>query len=221
MRLAATAISSALLLLAVAAQAEPVRRGVQVQGSLGLSDCTGGACSNGDELRFYNTRIALGLEASGWYRPVPLFSVGGGLHYNILGLRDRDRVTSDGDYWSFEIGGRVHPLQHGPLDAWGGLGVGYMAYSISSDFTDMNIQEDESTNAVFFAVSVGAEWYLAPRMSVGGLFQIAFPSWMTQCLDTELGHDCDDVSDQPDSVQRDYPTTVWFMGGTFSYHLGG
>lgn len=203
------------------ASPEPVRRGLQVQGAFGLGDCSGGVCSSGDEGRFSNSRLGLGFEVSGWYRPMPLFSVGGRGHYSLIGLHDRERVDNSADYFSFEVGGRFHPLQQGPIDAFAGLTVGYFVYGVASDYTALDIQQTETTNALVLALEVGGEYYLAPRMSLGALLRFTIPSWLEQCYDTELGHDCDAISDLPPSLQDDFPSVIWYLGGTFSYHLGG
>jgi hypothetical protein len=210
--------------------AEPIRRGLQLQGGFGFSDCTAGLCGDGDESRMENTRLALGLEISGWYRPIPMVAVGGGIHYNLLGTRDRERVTNSADYFTFELGGRFHPLQNGPIDAFAGLTFGYLVYGVSSDFTDLEILQTETTNAFAFAVQAGGEWYFAPRMSFGGLLKLTFPSWITQCTETVVDdgsspatEDCDDLSssDLPPAIKEAYPSMFWYLGGTFSYHLGG
>lgn len=208
--------------------AEPVRKGLQLQGGFGLSDCTGGMCGDGDENRFSNTRLALGLEITGWYRPIPMVAVGGGIHYNLLGTRDQDNVTNSADHFMFELGGRFHPLQHGPIDAFAGLTVGYFVYGVSSDFTAMQIQRNETTNAFAVGLQAGGEWSLAPRMSVGGLLKLTFPMWITQCTETVVDdgrspatEDCDDIGDLPPALQDDFPSMFWYLGGTFSYHLGG
>lgn len=234
MRGAAIAAATLLLLGAGVAWADddgspteqPFRRSVQLQGSLGLSDCLGGGCSHGDRLRISNTRVGLGLDASGWWRLLPLVSVGGGLHFNLLGLSDLERVTSTGDYWTLEVGGRVHPLRLAGIDAFAGVGLGYIAYSISARFSESDLEQDESTDGLFVAFTVGGEYAFAPRMSVGGLLRVTLPWWMSQCLETRAGvaepqRDCDDIADQSDTEQDFYPSSVWYLGGTFSYRLGG
>ena len=203
------------------APTEPIRKGLQLQGGFGLSDCLGGFCSHGDELRVENSRIGLGVAIGGWYRPIPLVSFGGGIHYNLIGLHDRERIESSGDYFTVELGGRFHPLQTGAIDPWAGLGFGYLVYGIASDFTESDIQRTETTNALLFSLQAGAEWYFAPRMSFGGVLELTFPQWLEQCLAGELDEDCDTISDLPPSLQNDFPKSVWYLGGTFSYHLGG
>lgn len=206
---------------APAAPVEPIRKGLQLQGGFGLGDCLGGFCSHGDELRVENSRIGLGIGVGGWYRPIPLVSVGGGVHYNLIGLHDRERITSSGDYFTIELGGRFHPLQTGAIDPWAGVGFGYLVYGIASDFTESDIQRTETTNAIFLSLQAGAEWYFAPRMSFGGVLGLTFPSWLEQCLAGELDEDCDVISDLPPSLQNAFPKSFWYLGGTFSYHLGG
>jgi len=200
---------------------EPVRNGVQVQGTLGLSDCTGGFCSNGDESRVANSRIGLGLALSGWYRLIPMVSAGIDVHYNLLGLADRGLVSSSASYWAVEVGGRFHPLQRGRIEPFAGLSFGYLAYAISSDFTELRYTQNEATNSVFFAISAGAEYYLAPRMSLGGVLKVSLPIWIKQCFETLGAEDCDAVGDML-QIQKDaLPSAFWYLGGTFSYHLGG
>lgn len=198
---------------------DPLRKGLELQGSFGLGDCTGGFCTNGDEGRMHNTRLGLGLELSGWYRPMPLLSFGAGFHYGLVGAHDRERVDNGLDYFTFELGGRVHPLQHGPIDAFAGVQLGYLVYGITSDYTERDIVTTETTNAFFAALEAGGEYYLNPQMSAGGLLKVAFPIWLDQCLETLGQEDCDPISDLPDSLREAFPSTYWYLGGTFTYHL--
>ncbi len=202
---------------ATAAQSAPVRRGLIFSGSMGLSDCFGEICSRGDDSDgvMANTRMALGLDLSGWYRPMPLLSLGLALHGNFLGIRDKNDYETDGTISSIDIGGRVHPIQTGIVDAYGGIGVGLMMVSLST--SGGGYVTNSSWHAWDVALHGGAEVYLTPRISAGGMLKLTIPFWNEICDDYEGPTRCGTPTTQSDEL---LPSVYWYLGGSVSIHLG-
>ncbi|MBI2894065.1 MAG: hypothetical protein HYY06_10980 [Deltaproteobacteria bacterium] len=222
----APAVLALLFPVAAAAQegVEPERRGLSVQGLLGLSDCLGEYCDDGT-YAFEETRVGVGIAGSAWYRPIALVGLGGGLHYNIIGTDDESGVDSSGDYFNLEVGGRVYPLERGPADLFAGLGLGYTFMGTSWD-TDSDVSEGSFTfRGITLSMAAGGEYYFAPQMSAGLLFKLYFPFWSSGCLEEDGMFDyddCDDIEDFEDVIlgfDADDLPSIWFLGGTFSYHL--
>lgn len=196
---------------------EPVRRGFGVQLGLGISDCFSVFCSEGDGGVVENTRIGLGLDLAAWYRPAPIFSLGVALHGNFFGMRDVPGLETNATWISAEAAARVYPIQTGIVDAFGGLGIGYLR--VSATTSDDFASTDSTWQAWFVSVQGGAEVYVMPNLSVGGLLKLDVPFWLNVCSDDSGANECFDMNDLAN--EDTFPKLFWFLGASATYHFGG
>ena len=197
---------------------EPVRRGLQVQGSVGLSGETG---AEYDDAR--QTGPGLGFELSGWFRPIPLLGLGLGAHYNLLDASDFDRagVRTSAGYLDLAVGARVHPPIPGPVDAYAGVTLDYAIESYSQE--GGGATNDTSVKGAAVGLHVGGEYFLAPSLSAGLLARFVIPFWSTYCTDYEGPLGSIDECRSPDAATEGHADVLsnlfWYVGATFSYHL--
>lgn len=208
------------------APTEPVRRGLGIQGSLGLSDCLGDYCGNPpDGANYEGTGLGIGGEVSGWYRPIELVGLGATLHYNLIAVDDAPFVDNSWSYFAIDLGARAYFLKRGPIDVYVGATVGWALFSASAE-GDLGFS-DESIKGFTLGGELGGEYFLTPQMSAGLLFRFIYPFWSEYCYDYDIdgfGADdgCEDVEDiadvSADFDESDLPT-IFYIGGTFTYHL--
>ncbi|MBI2895335.1 MAG: hypothetical protein HYY06_17400 [Deltaproteobacteria bacterium] len=204
------------------APTEPVRKGLGLQGSLGLSDCTGENCSDGDRLLYEGTSVGIGGEVVGVFRPIPLIGLGAGLHYNIVGVDDMPAEDNSMDYVNIELGARLYPISNGPVDISFGPTFGYTFAGIKSE--DDSGELTRTLKGWTVGGQVGGEYFLAPLMSAGLSIRLWKPFWSEYCEEGDLvsgesWDDCEDVNDLEDDDQDDLPQIIWYVGGSFTYHI--
>lgn len=209
-----------------AAPTEPVRKGLQVQLSLGLSDCLGKLCGDPpSDGNYEGTSIGIGGELSGWFRPIEYVSLGLTLHYNLIAVDDVPFIDNSWSYFIVDAGARVHPLKSGPIDVFIGPTFGYTWFNTSAEgdggFSDQDI------TGFTLGGELGGEFYIMPQISVGALFRFLYPFWSESCYDYDIagfGADsgCDDIDDlddlDPTFAASDLPT-MFYIGASASYHM--
>lgn len=209
-------IAALLALIAAAAPRAAHAQDLELQASIGLTDCTDDYCDDGTVV-FEETGPGIGLLLSGFLRVHPMFSVGLGVHGSFVAIDEQPGVDATLTFLNLEAAARVHaPLRDIPLDPYAGLGFGWSWASTSyeSDLDDGSATLDGPT----LAVHLGLDYLATPQLGVGALFQYYLPFWGDYCYDSEqFGDDCEDPEDAFDD--DDLPN-AWYFGASVTFRPG-
>lgn len=188
----------------------------ELQGSVGLTDCTDEYCEDGT-LVFEETSPGIGLLATGWARVHPFLGIGGGVHGTFIALDEQDGVDATLTFLNFDAGLRAHVPLDIPLDPFAGLTFGW---SFASTGYESDLDHGDATlSGPTVAIHLGAEYAISDDVAVGGLFKYYIPFWNDYCYDSDqLGDDCEEPDDVFDD--DDLPN-VWYFGATISWRSGG
>jgi len=203
--------------------APEIRRGLQLGGGLGVTNCTDSWCMFSDPL--------VGFNLSGLYRFSSYVAVG--LHTAFL-FRYRGDLSEETDKlinWTLitapEIRG-ILPLDLlgaslPKLDIWGSFMIGY-----SSDFShtsgvneqDTSFSSTKSIHALLFGWGAGVDYFVTKNLSVGGSAFVYKPIHLGECIKNTIGGRSLDIScKKVSSIFRDRVGIHWWVGFTVSYLL--
>jgi hypothetical protein len=192
-----------------------------VTATVGFGDCNDTDCG-GPEVdgspSDRETSPSFGTGAGIYVRPIPYFAAGLDLHYNFMAADHfgGGRTDEHASYWLANLAVRgIIPV--GIAELWGGLGLGLAGWSFGWT-RDGDEDEDIDLSGWDLALSLGADFRVADRWWIGGMFRFAFPFWGERCRErVEPGRtdlECRDWEQLDPDDQEELTDLLWYTGFT-------